>query len=116
MNVITHIKTYFDQRRIMLVIIFSIIIALVMTVVSLKLYDMDYVSRLDVSLPSREDLRTKTSTGDNTDKFDSVGPLDSQAFSDFQRIFTKNREALDATGKFDGDLLSNDSLQVGSSE
>lgn len=116
MSSVVRLKTYFGQRRIMLVIIFSIIIALVMTAVSLRLYDMNYVSRLDVSLPSREDLRKKTSTGDDTDKFDSIGPLDSRTFSDFQSIYTKNREALDAIGKFDGDSLSNDSLRVGSNE
>lgn len=116
MSLVVQLKAYFDHRRIILVILFSILIALAMTAVSLRLYDMDYVSRLDVSLPSREDLRTKTSTGDNTDKFDSIGPLDAQTFSDFQSIYTKNRAALNATGKFDGDSLSNDSLRVGSNE
>ena len=100
----------------MLAIALAIVVALFMTVVSLKLYDMDYVSRLDVSLPSREALRAKTTIQEETKKFDASGPLDEQAFFDFQSIYTKNRTALDVLGKFDSDALNDNSLQVGNNE
>lgn len=106
---------YLVERRIILVIILAIVIAFTMTLVSLRLYDMDDVSRLDVSLPNRENIRSSTKE-DDIQKFDSSGVLDEQAFADFQALYTKNRSALDALGKFDGDALSSESLQIGSNE
>lgn len=114
MNTSKKLVTYFSERRILLGIILAVIIALIMTVISLRLYDIDDVSRLDVSLPNRESTRPNEDS--EVQKFDSSGTLDSKAISDFQSLYSKNRSALDALGKFDGDSLSNDSLQIGSNE
>ena len=48
--------------------------------------------------------------------FAASGALDSKAMSDFQKLYDKNRAALDALGKFDSDVLSDDSLQIGTNE
>lgn len=106
--------SYFSERRILLGIIFAIILSLVMTVISLRLYDLDDVSRLDVSLPNRENIRPEEES--EVQKFDSSGALDAKALADFQSLYSKNRSALDALGKFDGDALSNDSLRIGPNE
>jgi hypothetical protein len=114
-SAVKRIASFFSERRILLGIVFAIIIAFVMTVISLRLYDLDDVSRLDVSLPNRESIRSAASA-DEVQKFDSSGPLDSKALSDFQNLYTKNRSALDALGKYDADALSSDSLQIGPNE
>lgn len=116
MSAITRIKSFFDERRIILAITLAIVAALVMTAVSLRLYQMDYVSHLDVSLPEREDLRKKALEDTESVKFDATGPLNAQAFSDFQTLYTKNQTALGVLGKLDGDALSDESLRVGSNE
>jgi hypothetical protein len=109
------ITDYFLERKLFLGIILAVIIALTMTAVSLKLYDLDDVSRLDVSLPNRESIRSSIKETDSQ-SFGSTGVLDSKAIGDFQALFTKNRSALDALGKFDSDALSDASLQVGANE
>lgn len=115
MNPLQRITDFFAKRRLLLGIIFAVIIALVMTSLSLHLYDRDDVSRLDVSLPNRENIRSSAGESE-VQKFDSSGPLDAQALSDFQKLYTKNRSALDALGKFDSDALSSDSLRIGPNE
>ncbi len=107
--------TFFTERRIVLGIVGAVLIALIMTVIGLKLYDLDDVSRLDVSLPNREDIRSSEG-GNEVQKFDSTGLLDEKAIADFQALFKKNRTALDTLGKFDGDALNSDSLQIGPNE
>lgn len=115
MSAIKRFVGFFSERRILLGIVFAIVVAFVMTVISLKLYDLDDVSRLDVSLPNRESIRSAASA-DEVQKFDASGPLDSKSLSDFQNLYTKNRAALDALGKYESDALSSDSLQIGPNE
>jgi hypothetical protein len=114
MSTVKRLVAYFSERRIMLGIVLAVIIALVMTVISLRLYDLDDVSRLDVSLPDRGNIRPEEES--EVQKFDSSGNLDAKALADFQSLYSKNRSALEALGKFDGDALSNDSLQIGPNE
>lgn len=115
MNIIQRGITFFAERRVLLSIIAAVLLACVMTVISLRLYDLDDVSRLDVSLPIRENIRSSTKE-DEVQQFGSTGVLDARALADFQALFTKNRSALDALGKFDGDSLSSDSLKIGPNE
>lgn len=115
MNAFRRVKTYIVERRIIIALVFAILIAFIMTFVSLKLYDFDDVSRLDVSLPNREGIRSSTDE-ETLQKFDSSGKLDAHAISDFQTLYSKNRAALDALGKFDSDALSSDSLKIGPNE
>lgn len=115
MNKAQQLATFFKERQILLGILVAVVAACVMTVVSMRLYDIDDVSRLDVSLPNRESIR---SSGDEEEvqNFAASGALDSKAMSDFQKLYDKNRAALDALGKFDSDVLSDDSLQIGTNE
>lgn len=115
MSTFSRLKNYIVERRIILALTFAILIAFIMTFVSLKLYDLDDVSRLDVSLPNRENIRSSTDE-EALQRFDSTGELDVQAIADFQALYSKNREALDALGKFDSDALSSDSLKIGPNE
>jgi|GEM_PF-3916985 len=115
MSVFKRMTAYFVERQIILALAFAVVIALIMTVVSLKLYDLDDVSRLDVSLPNREGIRSSTDE-ETLQRFDSSGVLDAQAIADFQALYSKNRAALDALGKFDSDALSTDSLKIGPNE
>lgn len=112
---INKLKVFFDERRIGIGIAMAIVSALIMTTVSMMMYDMDDVSRLDVSLPNREKIRPSTRE-DDMQKFASTGLLDREALLDFQVLFSKNRASLNALSKFDGNVLSDESLHIGVSE
>lgn len=115
MNAHKRLTNYFAERQILLALIAAVVIAFIMTVISLKLYDLDDVSRLDVSLPNREGIRSSTDE-EALQRFDSSGVLDAKAIADFQALYSKNRAALDALGKFDSDALSTNSLKIGPNE
>lgn len=103
---------FFRTRQLLLGIIGAICIALILTAISLKLYDLDDVSRLDVSLPNRESIRPASTTDDTSKKFDAFGALDSKAYADFSSMYQKDRTTLDKLGKFDDNSLADDSLQI----
>ena len=115
MKVTEPVIDFFSKNRILLGIALAIFVAFVMTFVSLKLYDMNDVSRLDVSLPNREGIRSSEDKAE-IQKFSSTGPLDSKALADFMTLYNKNRSALNVLGRFDGDSLSDDSLRIGTNE
>lgn len=115
MNALQRAGTYFAKRRMLLGIILAVVIALVMTAVSLRLYDLDDVSRLDVSLPNRESIRLSANEGE-VQNFGASGALDAKALDDFQALYSKNRSALEALGKFDSDALSSEALRISPNE
>lgn len=91
--------------------------AAVITVIGLRLYLLDDVSRLDASLPGREKIRSSLPGADESDKqFGPTGPVDQRALSDFQALYTKKRTALDALGRFDDTVLELDSLRITTNE
>lgn len=110
MSIINRITAYFKQRQLLLVIFIAIALAFVMTAISLHLYNLDDVSRLDVSLPNRENIRPAANQDEAT-KFGSSGALDTKALTDFQTLYSKSRDDLNKLGSFDGDPLNPDALQ-----
>lgn len=116
MSSINRLKQYFQDRQLLLMIILAVVASLIMTTIALKLYVLDDVSRLDVSLPNRENIRPESAKDDSSLKFDASGQLDNKAFDDFQKLYSKQRTALSTLGKFDGDSLSNERLRIGSGE
>ncbi len=114
MKVTNRLAEYFKQKQLVLVIGAAIVLAFVMTAISLNLYNLDDVSRLDVSLPNRENIRPAT-TEDVTTQFGPSGALDAKALKDFQTLYTNTRDDLNKLGTFDGDPLNPDALQSTSS-
>lgn len=114
MKIVNRIRIYFKDKQLLIVICAAIVIAFVMTVISLHLYNLDDVSRLDVSLPDSKNIRP-VATEDETTKFGPSGALDTNALTDFQTLYTKNRDDLNKLGTFGGDPLNPDALQSVSS-
>ncbi len=104
---------FFKERQFILAILLAIFIAIFMTLASLKLYNTSYVSRLDVSLPDRENIRPeKTNSSGGNKVFQVVGPVDEKTLKEFDEIYTKNRKDLDVLGRFNAEALSDESLQL----
>ena len=110
MRLVNRLKDYFQDKQLLLVIAGSIVLAIVMTTISLQLYNLDDVSRLDVSLPNSKNIRP-VATEDETTKFGASGALDTKAVNDFQTLYTKARDDLNKLGIYDGDPLNPDALQ-----
>lgn len=88
----------------MLAIAAAAIAALILTSVSMYLYSQSDASRIDASLPGREDIRSKLTTTP-TITFEGSGSVDAAALADFQTLYDKEREALRSYGTFEGDQL-----------
>jgi LPS O-antigen subunit length determinant protein (WzzB/FepE family) len=109
---------FLAARQIVVVIALSVLVALVMTVISMYMYKMDDVSRLDVSLPNREQVRpTETGgTNDDVETFSASGAVTAETLDKFQSMFDTRRKTLDSLGAYDGNVLDFESLRITTNE
>lgn len=105
-------RNFFAERRILLGIIGVVTVALIMTVISVWVYNLSDVARLDISRPGYEQARQSVIKGNETQQFSATGELDKDALDTFERLFDERLKALQAIGKFDGNSMSDDQLKL----
>lgn len=93
-------------------IFLAIVIALLLTVVSMALYFISGTSKLDLSRPGYESARKQiTHDSSNDQSFPSTGPIDAKVIKDFLARYDKETKNLDQYDKFDQNIL--DDTQIG---
>lgn len=112
MNYYQRIRAFLLSHMIFFGVSIAVIVALVLTSVSMWLYVVSDVARLDVSRPQYQSVREEVKKVEDTKKFNSTGPLDVQALRDFQELFDARRKSLNESGRFDGSLLNDDQLHL----
>lgn len=101
-----------ERHRMIYGIIGALVIAMLLTVVSMALYISSGASRLDLSRPGYEGVR-KTINHDTAETpFSATGPMDSETANDFQQRFTKHRETLNKLDTFGTNALDDTELQI----
>lgn len=105
-------KEYIQEHRFGCFIVICLIVAFIMTGVSLKLYQMSGAIQLDMSRPGYEKVRTQVEKVAEDKPFDSSGKLDDKAIDDFQSRINKYKKELDEVGDFDPTIISDDNLGI----
>lgn len=101
----------FEKYRFVFLILGALIIAGIMTTISLSLYASSGASKLDFSRPGFEKVRNDIVVEDKDEKpFDTTGDLDAAAMRDFQSRFTKQRDEITKLNNFGSDILSDEAL------
>lgn len=101
-----------ERHRMVYGIIAALIIAMLLTVVSMALYVSSGASRLDLSRPGYERVRSETQRDDQETTFSATGPMNSAVADDFQARFTKHRDTLSKLDTFGSDALDDAELQI----
>lgn len=110
---IDFIMDYVRKNRLPVMVVGALIIAAIMTSLSLSLYVSSGASKLDLSRPGFESTRQEVTVDERENEtFDPTGPLDDYAINDFRRLYDKQRQEIDDLGDFNGDLLSDETLNL----
>ena len=88
-----------------------IVIALIMTAISMSLYITSGTSSLDLSRPGYKQVRNQVITPPS-ESFDATGPMDSKTVAQFKTLFDSQKKALSGLGNFDDTSLDDESLQL----
>lgn len=101
-----------ERHRMIYGIVAALIIAMLLTAISMALYVSSGASRLDLSRPGYERVRTDTQHDAEEPAFSATGPMNSAVADDFQKRFTKHRETLSKLDTFGTDALDDTELQI----
>lgn len=101
-----------DRHRLIYGVVAALLIAMLLTAISMALYVSSGASRLDLSRPGYEGAREAAQRDASDDSFSSTGPLNTDVAKDFQERFNKQRTQLSKLGNYGTNALDDDQLQI----
>lgn len=108
------LRNFTSQHKLLAAISAAVVIALVMTAVSMSLYYSTGAEVLDLSRPGYESVRQAVNQAPHDDAtFSGDGPVDSQVIKQFDGLYQTNRKDLKSIDNFSNQKpLSDDSLTL----
>ena len=111
MNTTRKISKFITTHQLASFVALAIVIAAIMTVVSLKIYVRSGAIKLDLSRPGYEQVRQEVTTDGSSDKpFSPSGTLTSEALDDFRGRLDKKQADLKNLGNFGSEVLADSNL------
>lgn len=102
-----------SKHRFFILIAASILVASVLVVISLAIYNGSGAAQLDLSRPGYNDIRAQVITTDSEIKnYSNLGPISQDAISEFKSIFGQQATKIKAVDAFGGDPLNPEALGI----
>lgn len=101
-----------DRHRIVYGVVGALLIAMLMTAVSMALYVSSGASRLDLSRPGYEGARGEVQRAAGEESFSASGPMNTGVANDFQTRLTKHRTILQKLDTYGTNALDDTELQI----
>ncbi len=109
-------QTFWSQHRFLLLIAFTIVIALILVVISMVIYNVSGSAQLDLSRPGYQSVSDKVDKVDNIDEYNASGPVNKGTVDEFTKLYDAQATKAKAVNAFNGDPLNPEVLEFGSSE
>ena len=101
-------------RRLMILIVITVFVALSLVGISLALYVSSGASQLDLSRPGYNSVRDQAaSKEDDIDEYSSVGSINENSLKEFRTLFQKQSDKIKTIDAFSGDPLGETALGIG---
>ncbi|MDB5187412.1 MAG: divTM7 [Candidatus Saccharibacteria bacterium] len=104
--------TGWEKHRFLVMIGASIVIALMLVAVSMKLYESSGAAQLDLSRPGYEHVNEKVTPSEVFKGFSAVGELDKAALDEFQKMYSKRAGQATNVDSFGGDVMNDAALGI----
>ena len=102
-----------SKRRFLLFIVLSIMIAFVLVLVGMSMYNSSGAAQLDLSRPGYVSVRSQAITNDGDFKnYTSTGPINQSTIDEFKTLYASQAQKTKAVDAFGGDPLSPDALGI----
>lgn len=106
-----HLKGW-EKHRFLVMVGVSIIVALLLVAVSMKLYESSGAAQLDLSRPGYEHVSEKVSQPEVFKGFPAIGEINQQAIDDFRAMYEKRAIQATNVDSFSGDVMSDAALSI----
>lgn len=111
-NKLTSVKNFVLAHQFLFFIIFCIVIAFVMTMISLQLYRHSGAMRLDMSRPGYESVRSEVEKSRDDQPYSATGELNEAAIDDFNNRVDRYKRELENLGTYDNSIISDENLNL----
>lgn len=103
------------RYRLAVALIFAILAAILLTVVSIIIYEVSGDSKLDLSRPGYEPARKQLQKPNDQIQFSSKGQIDQKVIKDFRALYKKQTDDIHKLGAFNKEVLEDSQLLTTSS-
>ncbi len=105
---------FWERHRFTLLLIITVLIAFVLTVVSMTIYNKSGAAQLDLSRPGYRSVSDKIDTDTKIDEYSASGTITKDAINGFIKIYDEQAKKAKAVDAFNGDPLNPEVLEFGS--
>ncbi|NCU30413.1 hypothetical protein EOM57_01260 [Candidatus Saccharibacteria bacterium] len=99
-------------NKLAVVVLMALLVTAILTWISMWIYHINDVSRLDISRPGYEVVRESVQRQEEAGMFQATGKLDKKAVDLFLKEFNAKRKLLDGNSRFDPGVLSDEQLEL----
>jgi len=105
--------TFWDRHRLSLLLIITVCIAVMMTVISVVIYNSTGAAQLDLSRPGYRSVSDQVEKNDPIDTYSSSGPVNKETIEEFMKLYDAQATKAKAVDAFNGDPLNPEVLEFG---
>jgi hypothetical protein len=103
--------TFWDKHRLSLLLILTVLIALVLTVISMVAYSASGTAQLDLSRPGYSSVSNKVDKTDKITEYSSFGTVNKDSINEFTKLYDAQAIKAKAVDAFNGDPLNPEVLE-----
>lgn len=105
--------TFWAKHRLSLLLILTVLIALLMTTISVIIYNTSGAAQLDLSRPGYQSVSDKVEVTDNIDTYSASGPVNKDSINEFMKLYDGQASKAKKVDAFNGDPLNPEVLEFG---
>jgi len=105
--------SFWDKHRLSLLLLITVIIALIMTSISVIIYNNSGAAQLDLSRPGYRSVSNKVEQTDEIDTYSGVGAVNKDTINEFMKLYDAQATKAKAVDAFNGDPLNPEVLEFG---
>lgn len=105
--------SFWDRHRLSLLLILTVLIAVVMTVISVVIYNSTGAAQLDLSRPGYRAVSDQVEQTDTIDTYSSSGAVNKETIEEFMKLYDEQADKAKAIDAFNGDPLNPEVLVFG---
>ena len=108
----THLRGQYEAHRFGILIFLVVVIAVVLVLVAMSIYNSSGAAQLDMSGPRYEGVRGKVIQEKTVTSFPSSGQLDKDAFSEFSKAYDQHAKAISQVNGYAPEAVANDAFNL----
>jgi hypothetical protein len=107
--------SFWGKHRFLLLIVLTVATAIVMTCISIVMYNVSGTAQLDLSRPGYQSVSDQVDTDNTIDDYAAFGPVNKTTVDEFTKIYDEQADKAKAVDAFSGDPLNPEVLVFGTS-